>query len=268
MKSATEKLNLSVDRSLTILEFIVTQEKGFSLAKICEHLSIPKSTAYRILETLNERGYIKWNDSTEKYSVGLKLIELGIIGLSNNEIVEVTAPHLRHLSEMTGETCFLGVLNEGEVVYLYKIEGTNSIRTSAQLGERRLAHCTGLGKAMLSTLSMEEIEEIAYEKRLKKLTKNTITDLNLLHKELIEIRKVGYSFDNEENELGVSCLSVPLYNFTGSTVGAISCAGPTKQIRKNKDVIVKEISESGQYISRLLGFTPSNRLHHNIYNNS
>lgn len=254
------KSNSSIDRALSIIEFIVSREEDCSLTDIVQALAIPKTTTFRILETLTKREYIEWDESTEKYSVGLKTLELGFKGLRNNDLVETAAPYLQELSEITGETCFLGVLNESEVVYLYKKEGTNSIRTSAQLGSKRPSYCTGLGKAILSALSIEEVEKIINPREMKKITDNTITNFSQLHEELRDARIKGFAIDQEENELGVTCYSVPIFNYTGNVIGSISCAGPTKQINMQKDLIIDKIKFFGEQISMQLGFVESMRM--------
>jgi IclR family KDG regulon transcriptional repressor len=252
-------LNSSVDRALSLLELIVSKKGGISLAEIVKELSVPKTTAYRILETLRLRGFIEWEGAVERYSIGLKMLELGVTGLTSKEIVDVSSPYLHDISATTGETSFLGVYNEGEVVYLYKVEGTGSIRTSAHLGSRRPMYCTGLGKAILSAFTMDEVDRILHEKGMERKTENTIADRHLLHEELGRIRLQGWAFDNEENELGVTCFAVPIFNYTGRVVGAISCAGPAKQVRANRDIIIRKIKEYGEQISKRLGYVPSMR---------
>lgn len=258
-KEENKQLNSSVDRALSLLELVASRKGGITLADIVKELTIPKSTAFRILETLSERGYVDWAQESEKYSVGLKLLEIGVSGLTSIEVVDLAAPYLQEISSTTGETSFLGVYNEGEVVYLYKVEGTNSIRTSAQLGSRRPIHCTGLGKAILSTFSMEEVDRILQVKGLEKYTEQTITDRQALFEELSRIRLQGWALDNEENEIGVTCYAVPLFNYTGRVIGAISCAGPTKQIKQNQGMITTRMKNYGEHISRLMGYVPSMR---------
>ncbi|MDQ0218155.1 IclR family transcriptional regulator [Peribacillus cavernae] len=254
------QMNSSLDRALTLLEFISSKRGGTPLAEIVKGVDIPKSTCHRLLETLKTRGYIELEPVTDRYKIGLKSLEIGVSGLSNLEIVDVAAHYLYDISAFTGETAFLAVYNEGEIVYLYKVEGTGSIRTTAQLGSRRPVHCTGVGKAILSNFSLEEVDRILQEKGMEKHTENTITDQHLYHQELSSVRVQGWATDNEEIEVGLTCFAVPIFNYTGRVVAAMSCAGPTHRVKKRKEEIITRLKESGEQISRRLGYVESMRL--------
>lgn len=258
-ENVTIQSNSSIDRALSLLEVVASRVGGITLADIVKEMDIPKTTAFRMLDVLKQRGYVAWEPNGEKYSIGLKMLETGVSGLIRIEVVDAAIPYLADITQTTGETSFLAAFNEGEVVYLYKIESSNSIRTSAQLGARRPAHCSGLGKAILSALSLEEVDRIIEVKGLERKTANTITNRLQLHEELSLSRVRGYAVDNEEGEEGLTCYAVPIFNYSGRVVGAISCAGPTKRVISNNEFILEKVMESGSQISRRLGFVPSMR---------
>lgn len=251
-----EQQNSALDRALTILECISLYASGISLADIVKETGIPKSTTYRMLETLTERNYIELEEASERYTIGVKTLEIGIKGLRNLDLVEVSIPYLKELSNQTGETSFLGVYSNGEVVYLYKSEGTKAIQTTAQLGSSRPAYCTGLGKAILADMPIEEVDRIL-KGEVKQFTNKTITDRVRLYEELANVRLNKYAFDDEEIELGLSCFAVPIYNFTGNAIGAISVAGPSERVMNSKQEIITTLQDTGIQISRRLGFVPS-----------
>ncbi|HJV45591.1 MAG TPA: IclR family transcriptional regulator [Bacillota bacterium] len=259
MKENDTQVNSAIDRALLILELISKQGHGLTLADLSKVLDIPKSTIHRILETLKQRGFIELSPGTDKYVVGLKALEIGFTGLRNVEIVDVAIHYLRDLSESTGETAFLAIYNEGEIVYLYKVEGTQSIRTTAQLGSRRPVHATGLGKAILSEFSLHEVDMILEAKGLEKYTDHTITDLHSFHEELSRIRVQGYAVDKEEIEIGLTCYAVPVLGYTGKVMGGISLAGPTQRVVEKQEEFTKRLKEAASQISRRLGFVPSMR---------
>jgi IclR family KDG regulon transcriptional repressor len=252
-------VNSSIERALMMLEYVADKKVGVTLAELVKEMDIPKSTAHRILETLKTREYLEMDPVTERVSIGMKALEVGFAGLTNMEIIDVARHYLRELAATTGETTFLALLNEGEIVYLYKVEGTQSIRTSAQLGSRRPVHCTGLGKAILSGYAPEEVDRILADKGMAKFTDRTITESRLFHEELSRIRLQGYSADDEEMELGVACFAVPVFNYTGQVVGAISVAGPKDRILEQQVTNIARIREAGSQISRRLGFVASMR---------
>jgi len=144
------------------------------------------------------------------------------------------------------------------VVYLYKAEGTQSILTTATLGSRRPAYCTALGKAILANLPIEESDRI-FEKPLEKLTDKTVVDRIRLHEEFADIRLNGYAVDDEGIEHGLYCLAVPIHNYTGRVVAAISISGPVKRVSESSQKIIAELQSIGGTISRRLGYVKAMR---------
>ncbi|MBK6335470.1 MAG: IclR family transcriptional regulator [Betaproteobacteria bacterium] len=254
----SEKINTGVDKTLNILEFVAQQAKGLSLADIAKGVGMPKTTAHRILEILAARDYVEWNPDSEKYTLGLKALEIGVSGLVGIDIVDVAIPYLQELSTATGETSFLGVYNNGDVVYLYKAEGTGSIQTTARLGSRRPAYCTALGKVILANLPVEEADRVL-ENKLVRITERTVVDRVKLNEEFARARSDGYAVDDEGIEVGLYCLAVPLYNYTGAVVGAISVSGPSKRMLAQRDSTIVALKHAGEVISRRLGHVKSVR---------
>ena len=253
-----EKLNSGIDKTLSILEFLSANSRGVSLADLVKSVGIPKTTAFRILEVLLAREYVTWDQESEKYSIGLKALEIGLSGLIGQNIVEISIPYLQELSSAAGETSFLAVYNSGDVVYLYKVEGTQSIVTTATLGSRRPAYCTALGKAILANLPIEESDRI-FERSLEKLTDKTIVERIRLHEEFARIRLSGYAVDDEGIEYGLYCLAVPVYDYTGRVAAAISVSGPVKRMNENREKIIEELRAIGGMISRRLGYVKAMR---------
>ena len=247
-----EKLNSSIDKTLSILEFISGNSRGVSLADIVKSLGIPKTTAFRILGVLLAREYVGWDRDSEQYSIGLKTLEIGLSGLIGQNIVEISIPHMQDLSLALGETSFLAVHNRGDVVYLYKAEGTLSMVTRCTLGSRRPAYCTGLGKAILANLPIEESERV-FEKPLEKLTDKTVVDRIALLEEFARIRQDGYAVDDEGIEYGLYCMAVPVFDYTGRVVAAISVSGPIERMHENREKIVEKLRSVGGVVSKRLG---------------
>ncbi|UOF90666.1 IclR family transcriptional regulator [Fodinisporobacter ferrooxydans] len=253
--------NTAIDKTLSILEMVASTEEGIALAELAKRLDMPKSTVHRLMETLKSRDYVEYDPANEKYIVGLRAVEIGVSGLMNLESVDVAKPYLSDLALSTGETSFFAVYNNGEIVYLYKTEGTRSIRTTAQLGMRKPVHCTGLGKAILSSFSVEEVDKILNVKGMSKFTERTITSRREFHEELSRVRLNGYAVDREETEIGLTCFAVPIYNYTGRAIGGISIAGPNVRMFENQKAFVQKLKDAALHISRRLGFVPSMRVY-------
>jgi DNA-binding IclR family transcriptional regulator len=249
----TEKLQSGTDKTLSILEFIARNPRGVSLADIVKSVGVPKTTVFRIMGVLLAREYVDWDEDSGKYSIGLKTLEIGLSGLIGQNIVEISIPYMRGLSSSVGETTFLAVYNNGDVVYLYKVEGTQSMVTHCTLGSRRPAYCTALGKAILANLPVEESERI-FDKTLEKLTDKTIVDRIRLIEEFARIRQNGYAVDDEGIEYGLYCMAVPIHDYTGRVVAAISVSGPIGRMSANREKILGELQSMGRTVSKRLGY--------------
>src|SRR5579864_6989859 len=140
----------SVDRALVILEYLGTQTKEVGVRELGQAIGLSKSSVHRILQTLRARGFVKWNADNARYSLGMRAFEVGCGILRSMEAHAVAKPLLEQLVANLGETGFLGVLDDTELVMIDKIDGRRSVRISADIGARRPLHATAIGKALLS----------------------------------------------------------------------------------------------------------------------
>lgn len=253
------KSSSTLERALLLLSYLSETEGKMGVREIAESVQLPKSTTHRILDVLLQSGFVEQDPFTEKYSIGLKAIEIGMSGLKNVDLVEAAIPHLRDLVMFTKQTSFLAVYNEGEIVFIYKAEGTSSVITNANLGTRNPVHCTGLGKAIMAYFSLEDVEQIITQKGLKPYTKTTITDRQKFLEELSKIRQTGVALNHEEHDEGLSSIAAPIFNFTGQVVAAISVAGPTNRIVEDQESISNLLKEKSSLISKRLGYVLSMR---------
>lgn len=245
----------SVDRALSILEMLSDYSEGLGIKDISEKVELHKSTVHRLLRTLIVKGFVEQDDTSNKYRISLKMFELGYKRIENIDIVGASKPHIENLMKSVNEVVHLVVRDKNKIVYIDKVEADNTIRMASTIGRRSPLYCTSVGKAILAYMSEEEMEEIWNKSNVKKLTKNTITDLNEFKKELHEIRNQGYAEDDEENELGVRCIGVPIFNRLGKVEGAISVSGPTTRITKKKlHALSNEVKKYGALISKELGY--------------
>ena len=244
-----------LDKSLSILDTILQHGSPMNMTKISEKLGLYPSTIHRILDTLKHWGYVEQDPNTQKYQLGLKLLELGMAKLHQIDLVREVTPYLKELVKQCNETVHLGVLEEGEVLYLAKEESSQTIRMISYIGKRAPLHCTALGKVLLAYMSEEERKKILEEKELPRLTKNTITDKGELEKELDKIREQDFALDREENEKDVRCIGAPIRNYKGKVIAAISISSPIFRIDKNVQNNLKEaLIKTTNKISKRLGY--------------
>ena len=244
-----------LNKSLSILEILLKQGSAMNMTEISEKLELYPSTIHRILDTLKHWGYVEQNPHTQKYQLGLKVLELGMAKLHQMDLVREATPCLKELVDQCNETVHLGVLEEGEVLYLAKEESSQTIRMCSYAGKRAPLHCTALGKVLLAYLTEEQRKKILSEKELLHFTEKTITDKKELERELNKIKKQDFALDREENEKDVRCIAAPIKNYQGKVIAAISISGPVYRMDINKQNHLQEVLiRISKKVSKRLGY--------------
>jgi len=246
---------MSVKKALSILmafKELETEEMG--LSEISSYLGIPKSTLSFLINTLVEDGFLR-KVETGKYSLGLKLFELGNLVGQQLDLRKRSLPHLRSIVDILGETVHLAILNQDKAFYIEKVEGKYATSIPSQVGRHNPLHCTGVGKVLLAYLEQSEINRIIKEKGLERMTKNTICDPKSLFAELNKVRSNDYALDNEEFENGLLCFAAPIKNHKGTVVAAISISGHANSIDlQNQDNYIRLIRKAALNISEAFGY--------------
>lgn len=244
-----------LDKSLSVLELLLRQDSDMNITEMSEKLGFYPSTTHRILDTLKYWGYVEQDSHTQKYQLGLKALELGMTKLHKMDLVKEATPYLEELVNQYNETVHLGALEKKDVMYLAKKESSQTIRMISYVGKRAPLHCTALGKVLLAYLPEEERRNILKEKQLPRLTEKTITDKKELEKNLEQIKKQGFALDNEENEKDVCCMAVPIRNYQGTVIAALSISRPSFRMYKNKQKdLERTLIEISEKISKRMGY--------------
>lgn len=245
----------SVARALDILDCLATHRGEVGVTEISHELRIHKSTASRMLTTMESRGYVSRNETTGKYCLGMRLVELARHRLEQIDFRNQARPFLEELVRITGETAHLGVFDQGKVVYLDKVDTPQILMMRSKIGRRVFAHCTALGKAILAALPDEVVEQVIKEKGLPRFTPNTIIDPLTLKEHLSRVRVQGYALDDEEYEEGIRCAAAAVIDHIGRVVGAISVSGPTFRIsRQRMETIGNLVKDIARKLSVSLGY--------------
>ena len=229
-----------LDRALAALDVLANGSKECSLAELCSALKLHKSTVHRLMMVLERHRLVDKNPETGRYRLGLKLFEFGSKAIAAVDLRRHARPCLDRLQREFGETVFFCILDEGQVLYLEKVESQQSVRTDCMVGSRASAYCTALGKAMLAELSEAEISEIIRRWGLKPVTPNSITTPAALRSELKEIRARGYAIDNEEREEGLRCVGAAVRGHSGKLIAAISVSGPAFRLSPERIPVIGE----------------------------
>lgn len=223
----------SLQKSLEILNCFV-QKPSLGITEIATMMNLNKSNVHSILSTFKAMDYLEQDPESGKYHLGLGVFTLCRALGDSFSITQVSKPYLQELSNMTNERVYLAIPNEDNVIYLeamYPAESAGLMRTI--MGEKAKMYCTGIGKAMMAYLPKEQIEEYT-KKALVAFTENTITDKELLIKNL-ELTKVrGYAIDDMEHEFGVRCVAMPILNRQGNVEAAVSISAPSLRLTDEK----------------------------------
>lgn len=219
----------SLERAFELLEHLADAGGEMALSELTEASGLPMPTIYRLMRTLVNHGYVR-QEPSKRYALGPRLIRLGE---SATRLLGTWArPALIRLVDEVGETANMAVLEGDAVVYVAQAPSRHSMRMFTEVGRRVQPHCTGVGKALLAQLPAETVREIVARTGMVAHTPHTITSPEALLAELTRIREQGYALDDEEQELGVRCVAVPLPD--SPTPAAISVSGPSGRMTHAK----------------------------------
>jgi DNA-binding IclR family transcriptional regulator len=247
-----------LDRALAVLKVLSQEGPDLTLAQVSALLHLHKSTAHRLIMVLEGHKLIERNSKTGTYRLGMKLFELGTRAVSQLDLRERARPILDRLVRETDETVHLCVYDNGEVVYVDKVEPARSVRLASTVGRRHPAFCTAVGKAMMAVMPEEQVETAVQKHGLRPLTRKTIGSLGELKSELAKVRKLGYAVDDEENEEGVCCVGAVVRGISGEPTAAISVSGPSFRLPSYKiPIVAKAVIGAANALSQELGYNPS-----------
>lgn len=225
----------TIKKAFEIVKLIERNQGEYTLTDVVKILGINKTTAFRNLKTLEELNILEKINNL--YYLGISLFELGNKVYLKQIIVEKIHPILKELSDEVNETVNLAKIHNGMVLYLDKIESRRSLQIQSSIGDTLPIYSTSLGKSILSILPEKKMDETIDNIDFNKTTSKTIDNPALLKKQIAEIKKKGYSIDDEEYEEGLICISVPLFLKDHNFYGSISLSGPS--IRFNKETLLQ-----------------------------
>lgn len=224
---------MSIEKAFSIIE-IICKHGPMGITELSKISGLNKTTAFRIISTLLNLGYIEQDSLTKKYNITFKFLKISSKSLSDTNIIKYAKPKLKALSEFTGETVHLVERSDNEIIYIGKHESSkNSVRMVSRVGLSLPMIRTAVGKAIMATLSEEETEEIWNNSEIIKKTPKTITDLSEFKAELEKIKKTGFATDIEENEEGVICVAAAVKDIAGEYKYAISVSAPSSRMNLN-----------------------------------
>ena len=253
MKNPNEYNVRAVERALQILSCFDDEHSEMGISEIAQVVGLHKATAYRIVTTLVNYGYLEWMAESQKYRLGLELSNLGFKVIRRMDLRREALPYMKDLVRDWDETCDLSMFDQGQVFYVEVLRGNHALTNSAAVGQRLPAHCTASGKLFLAYLPADEQDEILNQP-LDAYTENTVTSPDEIRKQLGVIRNQGYAVDYEEYELGVCAIAAPICNRRGDVIAAIGSPSPTSRMTAERIAeIAVAFKEAARAISRRMG---------------
>lgn len=245
----------SVGRALLLIELLACKKREMSLTEISNELGWPKSTVHGTISTLRDYHYIDQSSLNGCYRLGVHLFELGNVVKRTWDISKVAKDYLVKLNAKLDEMVQLAAENDGEVLYLDKLDSNRIMRIVSEVGVRLPMHCSGLGKVLLAYKQEAQVKRIISQKGMKAMTSHTIVTLKDLLKELEKIREKGYAFDDQEIMEGLRCVAAPIFNSSGKVLYAVSVSGLYDTMRgPHLEDVIFEVKKTAQDISYEMGY--------------
>jgi len=239
-------------KGLKVLETLEAAENASSLTEIAQRLRESQSVVFRLLKTLAEHGYVQQDVATKRYTLGLRLWEMGARAAGRTGVVDAARPALKWLTSVTGQTSALVVLRDTDVLYVDIVEGLEPLRFYADLGARAPAYATASGKAMLAHHA--DLVPGVVRKGLRRLTPGTITRPAVLRRRLAEIRRSGLSINRGERRDDIAAVAAPIFDARGECVASISISGPRTRFDDTLEEFAKHVRKASDEISLKLGY--------------
>lgn len=255
-KDKSEYIIQAVSHALDLLEQFHDDVDELGVTELSKRLKLHKNNVFRLLATLESRGYIEQNKATENYRLGLKALELGQTFIKQMGLLRQAKPILEQIVGSCNETSYVAIYKENHTVYLDVVETNLTVRVVSRVGSRLPAHCTAAGKVHMAFMTDEELEDLLAEIKFVQHTPTTIAGAEALKAELAKVREQGFAFDDEELDPGVRCIAAPIRDYTRRIVGAISISGPSMRLDNERidNELVPLVLKAGSDLSTRLGY--------------
>jgi DNA-binding IclR family transcriptional regulator len=250
----------SVDRAVSILDMLA--QNGWSGgAEVARELGVHRSTALRLLGTLERNGMVERDARTAKYRLGARLQQLARLVIGELDLREQARPICERLAATLGETVTLDVLDAEEILPIEQATGSSSVVNVSWLGRRTPIHCTASGKVILA-FGPEALRHRVLSQPLERRTPNTIVDPVVLQTQLVSIRETGYGFTSEELEIGLSAIAAPVRSADGRVVAALDVSSPAHRLSPTEPPALVELTcAAAADLSRRVGYRSPTDIH-------
>lgn len=256
-KEKSDYIVQTVIHALDVLEQFHDNVDELGVTELSKRLRLHKNNVFRLLATLESRNFIEQNKYTENYRLGLKNLELGQTVIKQMGLLRRSRPVLESLARECNETCYVAVLRDAHVIYLDAVESSHPVRVASRVGTRLPVHCTAAGKVILANATDMRWQSSQSCGEFRRYTPKTITDGYEFKKQLEKVAAQGYALEDEELDREVRGIAAPIYDYTGSVVGALSVCGPAMRLGETRlhDELAPMVERAAEDISLRLGYS-------------
>ncbi len=253
MNEADSNISATALKALAVLDFIGEQRRAVTVAEVAAAIGADRATAYRMLLTLVQSGYVLKEADAKHYRLSFKVLSLARHLVSEDERARHILSCLRRISDETGETVHYSALERDAAVLVFRAKGMQRVAVDFQIGDRSPLHCTSIGKVLLAFQDVRATEAII-ARGLPKVAPNTITDPDQLRQALARTRAQGYAYDDLEFAPDMRCLAIPVFENGGEVPGGIAISGPASRFDQQKlDLLRETAMPHAMSLSRDLG---------------
>jgi DNA-binding IclR family transcriptional regulator len=250
----------ALEHGLHILEHFGQGVERMRLSDIAREIGISRSSAFRLVQTLQSLGYLERDEDTKSYRLGSRVLALGYSFLASKDVVELARPVLEQLRDATGCSTHIGILEGNEVVYIGRVPSLQPVATNIKLGSRLPAYATTMGRMLLAYRAEADVKRLYGRTKLRPFSPRTPANYDELRTQLETDRARGYAISHSNFEAGIASVAAPIFGTTGSVVAAVNVSGPEGAVvRSVFDSTIRDaVRAAARAISNQLGFQGSN----------
>jgi DNA-binding IclR family transcriptional regulator len=240
----------SLHKALDIIQLLLDHKEIMDFREISESLNMPRSSAYKYLAVLRDRGFLDFEPNTKRYRLGLKFMELGSLVKSQIRIDQIALPYMKELAEVMKETVILSYLSSGVAYCLERVGPESGLVFSMQRGAHLPLYSGASAKVLLAQLPDSEIDDILKRVTLTSFTPNTITDPEKLRQNIREIKTQGFAYSDQETDWGARAIAAPVVNSKLGIIASLCVVGPAQRMSGKKlEKAKKLVIESARKVS-------------------
>lgn len=241
-------------RGLEVLSLFSREHPTLAMSEVVELSGLSKATAYRVLSTLENTGFLRRDAKTKRYQPSLKVLTLGFTAINNLDVRQIARPHLEQLSQELDLTTSLAVLDDMWVIYVDRVRNRAIVGVLLGLGDRIPANCSSMGKVMLAHLSSEELDSRLNNADFKPCTSISIISSETFREELMKVKEQGYALNNSELFGGLRAVAAPIFNSEQQVIAAVNASGSHDEVSEERlfQELPAKIKKTARAISKAL----------------